>query len=99
MTSKKKVNLPRCSDHTTKFKKDWNSLEQSGRYHLSRLKEVMLLLIANNEPLPATYLDHALQGEYSDCRECHIGGDWLLIYRLDGDTIVFVRTGTHSQLF
>jgi mRNA-degrading endonuclease YafQ of YafQ-DinJ toxin-antitoxin module len=34
----------------------------------------------------------------ADRRECHIGGDFLLIYRLDGEAIVFVRAGTHSEL-
>jgi mRNA interferase YafQ len=31
--------------------------------------------------------------------ECHIGGDFLLIYRLDGNILIFVRAGTHSGLF
>jgi len=29
----------------------------------------------------------------------HIGGDFLLMYRLDGDAIIFVRAGTHLELF
>ncbi|MHA6911336.1 type II toxin-antitoxin system YafQ family toxin [Ralstonia pseudosolanacearum] len=29
----------------------------------------------------------------------HIGGGFLLIYRLDGNAIMFVRAGTHSELF
>ncbi|WP_307776904.1 type II toxin-antitoxin system YafQ family toxin [Ottowia beijingensis] len=46
-------------------------------------------------------MDHALKGEWSDHRECHIGGDFLLIYRLsEADShIVFVRAGTHAELF
>ena len=28
-----------------------------------------------------------------------IGGDFLLIYRLEGNTLIFVRAGTHSELF
>lgn len=64
-----------------------------------RLKEAMILLIANDAPLGAEWLDHALKGEWSDHRECHIGGDFLLIYQLDGNAINFVRAGTHSELF
>ena len=49
------------------------------------------------------WLDHALQGDWADHRECHIGGDFLLIYRLDGkdanEQIIFVRAGTHAELF
>jgi mRNA interferase YafQ len=29
----------------------------------------------------------------------HIGGGFLLIYQLDGNTVIFVRTGTRSDLF
>ncbi|MCC7285987.1 MAG: type II toxin-antitoxin system YafQ family toxin, partial [Burkholderiaceae bacterium] len=49
-----------------------------------RLKEAMLLLVARDEPLGPEWLDHPLVGEWADHRECHIGGDFLLIYRLSG---------------
>jgi mRNA interferase YafQ len=63
----------------------------------------MLLLIANDGPLPAEWLDHSLSGDWDGYRECHIGGDFLLIYKLD-DTgkqglVVFIRSGTHAELF
>ena len=67
------------------------------------LKEAMLLLIANDAPLGAEWLDHALKGDWANHRECHIGGDFLLIYRIDDaikiSSIVFVRAGTHADLF
>jgi mRNA interferase YafQ len=86
------------------FRKDWTKLEHSGRYDMTRLKTVMLMLIDGATSLPAEYLDHALIGDWQGHRECHIGGDWLLIYRLDvqankDDLLMFVRTGTHSELF
>ena len=38
----------------------------------------------------------ASRGDY---RECHVGGDCLLIYELKIDVgVVFVRAGTHSDL-
>jgi len=64
-----------------------------------RLKEAMLLLIANDAPLGPEWLDHSLKGEWADHRECHIGGDFLLIYQIDANWINFVRAGTHSELF
>ncbi len=65
------------------------------------LKSVMGLIIANDGPLPPELNDHSLTGDWRDHRECHIGGDFLLIYLLDEDKdlVVFVRTGTHSELF
>ena len=95
--------MPRTSDYTKAFQKDWVRLSKSGRYDMKLLKEVMMLLIANDEPLPEEWLDHALVGNWADHRECHIGGDFLLIYYLEKkgkqEMIVFVRTGTHSELF
>ena len=97
--AEKRAPLPRAADFTKTFAKDWERLSRSGRYDLHRLKEAMLLLIGNDAPLGPEWLDHALKGNWSDHRECHIGGDFLLIYRLDGAAIVFVRAGTHADLF
>lgn len=91
--------MPRASDYAKTFKKNWIRLSHSGRYDLNRLKQAMLLLIAHDAPLSAEWLDHALKGEWSDHRECHIGGDFLLIYREEADSVVFVRAGTHAELF
>jgi len=49
--------------------------------------------------LDAKHRDHKLLGDYRDHREYHIEPDWLLIYRVSEAEIVFVRTGTHSDLF
>ena len=106
MTSKKepggkRAALPRTADRTKAFVKDWTRLSHSGRYDMKRLKEAMLLLVANDEPLGPEWLDHPLIGEWADHRECHVGGDFLLIYRVTGSganqQIVFVRGGTHAS--
>ena len=55
--------------------------------------------LANEEQLEARYRDHKLTGPWQDFRECHVDPNWLLIYRVVGDEITFVRTGTHSDLF
>lgn len=104
MTSKKpakikRATLPRACDYTKTFQKDWDRLSRSGCFDLKRLKEAMLLLIANDEPLGPEWLDHPLKGDWADHRECHIGGDFLLIYQLDGNTVIFVRAGTQADLF
>ena len=81
------------------FLKDWQRLSHCGRYDMVRLKQAMMLLIANDQPLGPEWLDHALKGEWADHRECHIGGDFLLIYHLADNAINFVRSGTHSELY
>ena len=64
----------------------------------------MLLLIANDAPLPPERRDPALKGSLARYRECHIGGDFLLIYRIadtggPSGSVYFARAGTHADLF
>jgi mRNA interferase YafQ len=56
------------------------------------------LLIEGNE-LPPRYKDHSLAGDWKNYRDSHIEPDWLLIYKIQGDDLYLVRTGTHSDLF
>ena len=108
MTSKKpaaskRANLPRASDYTKPFLKDWQRLSHSGRYDMGRLKEAMSLLIANDGPLPQEWLDHPLTGEWAGHRDCFFVWEFMLIYTLDDSgrngMVVFVRSGTHAELF
>jgi mRNA interferase YafQ len=95
----KRAALPRAADFSKGFHKDWERPGRSGRFDLKRLEEVMLLLIANDAPLGPEWFDHALKGDWADHRECHVGGDFLLIYTADDRQITFVRAGTHADLF
>ena len=95
----KRASLPRRVDFSKSFVKDWERLSRSARYNMATLKEAMMLLIANDAPLGPEWLDHPLKGEWANHRECHIGGDFLLIYLIDGNAFYFDRTGTHSELF
>ena len=60
---------------------------------------MVIAALINEEPLTERYRGHALVGDYTGRRECHVEPDWLLIYKLVNDEIVFERTGTHSDLF
>ena len=95
----KRTSLPLIPDYTRTFMRDWEKLSRSGIYDMRRLKKVMLLLIDNEGELPTEYRDHPLTGDWRGCRECHISGDFLLIYKKNEPTVVFVRTGTHTELF
>ena len=81
------------------FKKDYKRIKKRG-YDTRLLGEVVGLL-ADGQPLPREYRDHALSGDYSGCRECHITPDWLLVYEVVERELVLylMRTGTHSDLF
>ena len=70
----KRTAFPRSSDYTKSFQNDWERLSRSGRYDMNRLKEAMLLLIANNGLLGPEWCDHSLEGDWVGHRECHVGG-------------------------
>ena len=83
--------------YTTQFKRDYK-LQQKRHKDLDLMDEAIEVL-AKEDQLPAKNRDHPLQGDYKGYRECHIEPDWLLIYKVEGDSIYFVRTGTHADLF
>ena len=82
---------------TNRFERDYKKALKSGR-DISRLKRVMIW-IATEHSLPSMLRDRKLTGNYKGRRECHLAGDWLLIYKLKGDTVIFERTESHSNLF
>jgi mRNA interferase YafQ len=43
--------------------------------------------------------EHKLSGNLKNFWECHIEPDWLLIYKITSLEAVFIRTGSHSDLF
>lgn len=81
------------------FRKDFKRIVKRG-YDV-RLLEKVVEILASGSLLPEKYKDHSLNGNYRDCRECHITPDWLLIYQIKGDELILclTRTGTHSDLF
>lgn len=83
----------------TKFKKDFKSIVKRG--YDTRLLKAVVEILCNEQPLPTKYKDHNLVGNYAGFRECHITPDWLLIYKIEHEslTLLLTRTGTHSDLF
>lgn len=85
--------------YTNAFKKDTKRCQKRG-YDLELLKEAIRIL-AKNGQLPTTYRPHKLSGDYANCWEAHIKGDWLLVWLQNDNelTLIFTGTGTHSDIF
>jgi mRNA interferase YafQ len=83
---------------TTQFKKDYK-LAMKRNMDITLLDDCIRMLAAC-QTLPPKYRDHALMGQWSEHRECHILPDWLLVYRVEDSELVLVlsRTGSHSDL-
>ena len=86
--------------YTRRFRRDYRR-EKAGRHgrRLDRELTDAVTMLASDAPLPPRFFDHALAGEWSDHRDCHIRPDLVLIYRKpDGETLDLVRLGSHSEL-
>lgn len=55
--------------------------------------------LKDGKELPAESRDHALKGKWKDFRECHLGGDMLLVYTHMNDDVILSRIGSHSEIF
>jgi mRNA interferase YafQ len=87
--------------YTNQFKRDYKR-ERAGRHRsaLGDALEKIVELLISDSPLPPSYNDHPLGGEWKDRRDCHIRPDLVLIYRKpDLETLELVRLGSHSELF
>lgn len=85
---------------SAQFRRDRKRLKKAGRYDFAKLKSIVRSLAAGDD-LPEQHRDHPLKGDLAGSRECHIEGDWLLIYSRRKDILILtlLRTGTHAELF
>lgn len=60
----------------------------------------ILRMLRDDIPIPKEFNPHMLKGDYKGCMECHIEGDFLLIWIDETkDQIGVLRLGSHSELF
>ena len=85
---------------SAQYKRDCNR-ESRGRYqaNLDAGLAPIVETLADDRPLKPRHHDHALSGEWSDHRDCHVKPDLVLIYQKSStDTLRLVRLGSHSEL-
>lgn len=83
--------------YTRQFEKDVKLMARRGK-NLNKLK-ILIRSLVEGEPLDPIHRDHKLIGNWQGRRECHVESDWLHIYKIVKDALIFERTGTHSDLF
>jgi len=91
------MNLVREVIYEGRFKRDLKLLKKRGKT-LTKLFDLAELL-RDDIPLAFKHRPHLLSGDWAGYWECHIEPDWLLIYRIEYNTLYLARTGTHSDLF
>jgi mRNA interferase YafQ len=89
----------RAIEWTARFRQDYRRVAV-GRHRasLDTLLRPVLSMLAADEPLPPACRDHALAGNWSDHRDCHLKPDLVLIYRKPDDrTLQLVWLGSHRE--
>ena len=84
---------------SNQFKRQYKLCIRRG-LNVEQLNTAMRLL-AESGKLPQEYHPHKLYGKHSGRWECHIEPDWLMIWEQNDRelTLIFLETGTHSDLF
>ena len=91
----------RTIERSTQFKRDYKR-EARSRHGPTLDTDLLPVLraLAKDESLDARYRDHALSGDWSGYRDCHVKPDLVLIYRKpDARTLRLARLGSHSEVF
>jgi mRNA interferase YafQ len=88
----------RTIERTRQFKRDYKR-EAKGPHRNTLERDLIGILLVQDQPLSEQHRDHALAGDWKDHRDCHIKPDLILIYRKpDATRLQRVRLGSHSEL-
>lgn len=83
---------------SSQYKKDVKKF----RHQPKKMEKVLKILqmLRDEIPIPEIYKPHMLTGNYKGCMECHVEGDFLLIWIDETEDVIGVlRLGSHSELF
>lgn len=83
---------------SSQYKKDVKRFRNQPK-KMEKVVEILRML-RDEIPIPQEYSPHMLKGDYKGCMECHIEGDFLLIWVDETQNQIGVlRLGSHSELF
>ena len=87
---------------TLRFSSQYKKDVKKFRHQPKKMEKVLKILqmLRDEIPIPEIYKPHMLTGNYKGCMECHIEGDFLLIWIDETEDVIGVlRLGSHSELF
>ena len=88
---------------TKKYERSIARLQVSEKFkpEVFRTIESIINILSAGKALDQKFRDHALWGDYTGHRECHIQSDLLLVYKIEKDVLILILAdiGSHSYLF
>lgn len=83
---------------SSQYKKDAKRFRNQPK-KMEKVAEILRML-RDEIAIPQEYSPHMLKGNYKGCMECHVEGDFLLIWIDETENQIGVlRLGSHSELF
>lgn len=83
---------------SSQYKKDAKRFRNQPK-KMEKVVEILGML-RDEIPIPPEYSPHMLKGDYKGCMECHVEGDFLLLWIDETENQIGVlRLGSHSELF
>ncbi|MCM1037441.1 MAG: type II toxin-antitoxin system YafQ family toxin [Bacteroides sp.] len=83
---------------SSQYKKDAKRYRNQPK-KMEKVAEILRML-RDDIPIPQEYSPHMLKGDYKGCMECHVEGDFLLVWIDETENQIGVlRLGSHSELF
>jgi len=79
------------------FVKDLRQITMTDQQYQKYISYIAKL--QEGKELPEEAYDHPLVGNWKDFREFHLGGDLILIYKIDKEYLTLVRIGSHAKIF
>lgn len=84
------------------FKDVIKSSKKSVANRINKRLQFAIQELSEQRPLPKDYYDHKLNDNklFDGYRDCHILGDLVLLYKIDGKQLelILLRIGSHSKL-
>ncbi len=77
-----------------KFDKQFKKLSKKTREHF--YEKVMIF---RTEPFHPVLNNHSVHYPYENCRSINVNGDIRALYEVKDDTVIFIRIGSHSELY
>lgn len=90
----------RTIERTGSFKRDYKREVRGQQRHIVLTDLVAVIAALPGDTALAPRLrDHALSGDWSGYRDCHVRPDLVLIYqKIGADTLQLVRLASHAEL-
>ncbi len=83
------------------FQKDIERDKHSGHYSEEdfALLKTVIVELQHDDVIPHHYRRHPLKGDMRGYECIHIKSDWLLIFKVDTETLKLAMLGKHTQVY